>query len=147
MSLVEFHSILKFIGIGEPSPDERRELFKEAAVMILARATSVDANIKKVEVETVQKILVKVTGDDISAADIRTAADSEIFERKPLNKYLAGVGRKLDARERTTLLHCLADVLRIDEQITETETDYFDMVAAALKATPSEIVDLTRVYS
>ena len=51
MGLVEFDGILKFIGGGKPTPEERRELFKEAALMALARATSVDANIKKIEVE------------------------------------------------------------------------------------------------
>ena len=54
MSLVEFKSVLKFIRGDEPTPEERRELYKEAALMALARATSIDANIKKVEVEVVQ---------------------------------------------------------------------------------------------
>jgi len=142
MSLVEFKSIRKFIGGGEPTPDERKELFKEAALMALARATSVDAHIKKIEVEVVQRILAETTGDEISGADIRTAAKSEIFERKPLDKYLSGVGRKLDSRERMTILHCLAEVLMSDEKITDSETTYYDMVAKALKATPSEIAGL-----
>jgi uncharacterized tellurite resistance protein B-like protein len=142
MSLVEFKSVLKFIRGGEPSPEEQRELYKEAALMTLARATSVDAHIKKIEVEVVQKILVEATGEEISGADIRTAAKSEIFMRKPLDKYLADLGRKLDVSGRMSILHYLAEVLEIDEQITESETVYFDMVAKALKATPSEIIGL-----
>jgi len=143
LSLVEFKSIKKFIGVGKPSDEERQELFCEAALMILARATSADTNIKKIEVEIVQNLLAEATGNEISAADIRTAANSEIFERKPLDKYIAGVGRKLDSAQRATILRSLAEVLRCDERISELETSYYDMVANALKATPSEIAGLT----
>jgi uncharacterized tellurite resistance protein B-like protein len=142
MSLVEFKSVLKFIRGGKPSPEEQKELYKEAALMTLARATSVDAHIKKVEVEVVQRILAEATGEEISGADIRTAAKSEIFLRKPLEKYLADFGRKLDVEGRMSIMHYLAEVLESDEQITDSETAYFDMVAKALKATPSEIMGL-----
>ena len=142
MSLVEFGSILKFIRGGEPTSEEKKQLFKEAALMALARATSADTNIQHVEVKTVQQILEKVTGEEISVADIRVAAASELFEKDPLEKYLAGVGRKLEAKDRMTIMHGLAQVIRSDERVSHFETDYFDMVANALKATPSEIVGL-----
>ena len=142
MGLIEFKNILKFLRGDEPTADEKNELFKEAALMVLARATSADTNMKAIEVKTVQEILQRVTGEEISLADIRTAAHSELFERRPLDKYLSGVGRKLDVKERVTILHCLADVIRSDQRISHFEADYFDMVAGALKATPSEIVGL-----
>jgi hypothetical protein len=41
-----------------------------------------------------------------------------------------------------TIMHGLAQVIRSDERVSHFETDYFDMVANALKATPSEIVGL-----
>lgn len=143
MSLAEFKNILRFIGRDEPSAKERAELFKEAALMTLARATNADTHIKPIEVERVQAILKSTTGEEISLSDIRVAAKSAVFETKPLDRYLAGVGRKLDSAERSTILQCLADVIRADERISHFETDYFDMVATALKATPSEIVGLT----
>ena len=142
MSLVKFGNILKFIRGGEPTSEEKKQLFKEVALMALARATSADTNIQGVEVETVHRILNKVTGDEISIADIRVAAHSEIFEKEPLEKYLSGVGRKLDAKDRMTIMHCLAEVIRSDERIDQFEIDYFDMVASALNATPSELSGL-----
>jgi uncharacterized tellurite resistance protein B-like protein len=142
MSLVEFSNILRFIRGDEPNPEEQRELFKEAALMVLARATRADTNIESVEVETVRRILAKVTGEEFSVADVRVAANSEIFEKTPLEKYLSGVARKLDAEDRMTVVQSLAGVIRSDERISRLETDYFDMVANALKLTPSEIAGL-----
>ena len=142
MSLVDFGNILKFTRGGEPTPEEKKQLFKEATLMALARATSADTNIQNVEVEAVQQILKRVTGEEVSVADIQVAAGSELFEKQPLEKYLSGVGRKLEARDRTTIIHSLAEVIRSDERVSHFETDYFDMVANALKVTPSEIIGL-----
>jgi len=142
MSLVEFKSILKFGRGDEPSADEKKQLFREAALMTLARATSADTNIKTVELERVQQILTKVAGEEISLADIETAAQSYLFEKQPLEKYLAGVGRKLAKEDRVTLLRSLAEVIHTDDRVSDFETAYFDMVAGALKATPSELVGL-----
>ncbi len=140
MSLVKFGSILKLLR--EPTSEEKQQLFKEAAFMALARATSADFNIQKVEVEAVQRILKRVTGEDVSISDIRVAANSELFERTPLDKYLSGVGQKLEARDRVTIVLSLAEVIRSDDRVSHFETDYFDMVANALQATPSEIIGM-----
>jgi len=142
MGLLEFGNILRFICEGEPSAEEKRELFRETALLALARATSADTHIDNVEVETVQAILRDVIGEEISVADIRTAAKSELFEKEPLESYLSGVAKKLDVGDRITILRCLGDVIRSDERISQYETDYFDTVAQALKATPSEIAGL-----
>ena len=142
MSLVKFGNILKFIRGGEPTSVEKQQLFKEAALMALARATSADTNIQRVEVEAVQRILKKITGEEVSVADVRVAASSELFEKQPLEKYLSGVGRKLETKDRLIILHSLAEVIRSDERVSHFETDYFDLVANALKATPSEIIGL-----
>ncbi len=139
---VKFTNILRFILGGDPTPEERKQLFKEAAFMALARATSADTNIQRVEVETVQRILKKVTGEEVTIADIRVAARSDLFENQPLEKYLSGVGRKLESAQRVAILHSLGEVIRSDERISSSETDYFDVVANALKATPSEIAGL-----
>ena len=142
MSLVDFGNILKFVRGGEPTPEEKKQLFKEAALMALARATSADTNIHHLEVEAVQQILKRVTGEEVSVADVRVAAGSELFEKQPLEKYLSGVGRKLEAGDRMTIMHSLAEVIRSDERVSRFETDYFDMVANALRMTPSEIIGL-----
>ena len=142
MSLVDFGYILKFLRDGEPTVEEKQQLFKEAALMALARATSADTNIRDIELEAVQRVLKRVTGEEVSVVDIGVAAESELFERQPLEKYLSGVGRKLEAEDRMAIVHSLADVIRSDERVSHFETDYFDMVARALKVTPSEIIGL-----
>ncbi len=139
---VKFTNILRFILGGDPTPEERKLLFKEAAFMALARATSADTNIKHVEVETVQRVLKKVTGEEVTLSNIRVAARSDLFERQPLEKYLSGVGGKLEPGHRMAILRSLGEVIRSDERISPSETDYFDVVANALKATPSEIAGL-----
>lgn len=142
MSVVDFRNILKFFGGSEPTPEEQQALFKEAALMALARATSADTNIKQIELERVQALLKKSTGDDYTVAEIRTAAKSEVFETQPLEKYLSGVGKKLGRAHRIAIVELLARVIRSDDRISNLETDYFDMVANALGCTPSEVAGL-----
>ena len=96
MGLIEFKNVLRFVKGEEPTEEEKQELFKEVALMTLARATSADTNIKTVELEAVQQMLKRMTGETFSLPDIQIAAQSEIFERKPLDKYLSSAGRKLD---------------------------------------------------
>ncbi len=140
MSLVRFENILKaFRAGGEPTPEEKEGLFREVVLMTLARATSADYNIERVEVETVQRIVKEVTDVDVSADDVNVAANSHMFEREPLESYLSGVGRKIDASQRAMIMRCLADVIRSDQKTNLSEAKYFDMVARALDATPSEI--------
>jgi uncharacterized tellurite resistance protein B-like protein len=142
VSLVAFGKILEFIRRGEPTREEKKQLFKEAALMTLARATSADTNTQRIEVDAVQRVLENMTGEQVSVADIRVAADSDLFEREPLEKYLSGVGRKLEAKDRATIIKSLAEVIRSDERVSHFETDYFDTVVNALGATPSEIIGL-----
>jgi len=142
MSIVEFKSILKIFGGGKPTPEEKQQLFDEALLMTLARATSSDTNIQPVEVEAVQKILKKETGEDISAAKIRIAAGSELFESTPLEKYLSKVRRQLTTDDRVKIVNALAGVIKSDVRVSSFETDYFDMVARALKITPAELAGL-----
>jgi uncharacterized tellurite resistance protein B-like protein len=140
MSLARFENILKtFRTSGELSSKEKQELFREVVLMTLARATSADYNIKRVEIETVQRIVREITDVEVSADDVSVAANSHMFEKEPLESYLSGVGRKIDGWQRALLLKNLADVIRSDEQTNLSESKYFDMVARALDATPSEI--------
>jgi uncharacterized tellurite resistance protein B-like protein len=140
MSLVRFESVLKALRAdGDPTPEENQELFCEVVLMTLARATSADCHIEHIEVETVQRVVKEITDVDVTADDVTVAANSRLFEKEPLENYLAGVRRKIDSRQRAILLRCLADVIRSDEQTNSSEMIYFDMVAKALDAAPSEI--------
>ncbi len=142
MARADLRNVLKIFQGGESSDEEKQELFKEVLLMTLARATSADTNTKAVEVEAVQRVLGQVLGENVELAEIRVAANSEAFERTPLEKYLAKVGQKLGATQRTILIESLTEVIRSDVRISPFEIKYFNMVCEALDATPAELVGL-----
>ena len=142
MSTSSFSNILKIFGGAEPTAEEKKELFKEAALMTLARATASDTNIKAVEVETVRLIVEQVTGEELTDAEVRVAANSKLYETAPLEKYLARVGRIIDVKDRITIAEALAEVIVSDEKVTAKETAFFNMVADAFQLTPAELAGL-----
>ncbi len=142
MSIADLSSIRKIFRGTDLTPEEEKHLFREVLLMTLARASSSDANIAPVEVETVQAILEKTTGKDISAASIRVAAASDLYESASLEKFLSSCGRKLDATSRVTTVQALAEVIKSDTRVTSREVDFFDMVAHALAVTPAELAGL-----
>jgi len=141
MSPVNFSSLASLFQSSD-SDTSSAALMKELLILVLARATSADTNVEASEVAAVQATLLDVIGETISEADIRLAAQSEIFERQSLDRYLKKATRKLDDEDRVLILQSLIRVLRSDDHIREFELDYFDRVANALKATPSEIAGL-----
>lgn len=141
MSLLNFESITKLVReSGEKK--QKQELFKEVMVMVLARATRADSNVEKVEIAQVRDVLKETTGEDFSEADILTAASSAAFESRSLERYLSSATRKLTENERVIILSSLAAIIRSDDEVRYFELDFFDKVALALKATPSEIAGL-----
>ena len=134
--------IAEFFGGGEPSPEEQTELFQQAVLMTLARATSADTNIKAVEVEMVRDVIERITGESVTDADVRLAAKSKLYESAPLERYLSGVARKLPSEDRVTIVEALAEVIRSDERISSLEIDFFNTVAGALDVTPAELAGL-----
>ena len=142
MSLINFDSISKLVRNSKNKAQHKQELFQEVLVMVLARATSADSNVEKVEIAKVRGVLKEQLNIEFTDAEIRTAASSEIFETQSLERYLSSATRKLDERERTVILASLASVIRSDEEIRVFELDFFDRVALALRASPSEIAGL-----
>ena len=142
MSIADLSNVLKIFRGTDLTPEEEKHLFREVLLMTLARASSSDANIAPVEVETVQAIVKKTTGKDISAASIRVAAASDLYETASLEKFLSSCGRKLDATSRVTTVQALAEVIKSDTRVTSREVDFFDMVARALAVTPAELAGL-----
>lgn len=141
MSLINFESLTSLFQ-NSGSDDTSKQLMKEVLLLVLARATSADKNVDPSEIAAVQAVLSEVLGETISAADIKVAGQSELFERQTLDRYLNKAARKLNDEDRVLILQCLIRVLRSDDHIREFELDYFDRVANALKATPSEIAGL-----
>ena len=143
MSIADLSTVLAIFGGSEPDPEKQKELFKEVLLMTLARASSSDSNIQQIEVESIQGILQKETGEEFSVADIRKAARSDLYETVPLRKYLSSASRKLKSEDRVTVIQTLAEVIRSDTEVRVLEIDFLNSVAEARKATPSELIALS----
>ena len=141
MALIDFSTVKDLITDLGAGKDEE-VLFKEVILLVLARATRADSNVESIEVEHIQKALKELTGEEFSRGDILTASSSEIYETQSLDRTLANAARKLGQEKRSVILSCLADLIRADSSIRDQELEFFDQVATALKATPSEIAGL-----
>ena len=142
MAIADLKNVLKIFGGADVTEEQQNELFKEVLLMTLARAADADINIQSVEVERIQEILKAHTGDDFSSADIRVAARAELYAESTLRKYLASVRNKMTDAHRAETIQALADVFRSDSNVSVLEIDFFDGVAVALQATPSQIAGL-----
>ena len=143
MAIADLSSILRIFGESSPSEEKQKELYREVLLMTLARASSSDANIHPVEIETIQQIMQRETGQELTKADILKAARPELYESANLRKYLRSVRRQLKAEDRIKIVQALADVIKSDTEISVLEIDFFNQVADALRITPAELVGLT----
>lgn len=142
MAIADLKNVLNIFGGADISEDQQNELFKEVLLMTLARAADADINIQTVEVERIQQILKENTGEDFSSADIRVAARADLYAEATLRKYLGSVRKKMSDSQRARTVMALADVFRSDSNVSVLEVDFFDRVAIALHATPSQIAGL-----
>ncbi len=124
--------ISKLFGGASLTEEERANLVKEVMLMTLARAAASDTNIKSVEIDKVQEVLQARTGEEIPTSEIRVAANSALFEKVSLDKYLARSGRDLELEERVEIINALREVIGSDDRISEMEQDFFNMVVKAL---------------
>ena len=143
MGIADLGNVLKIFRGSEIDEEEQRELFNEVLLMVLARASSSDSAIQSIEVRTIQDIVERETGSAVSEQDVRRAARTELYESTPLDKYLHSAAKKLLDRDRVAIVHLLAEVIKSDTAVSVLEIDFFDMVAGALRATPSEIAGLS----
>ena len=142
MSIANLSHVLQIFRGSDLNAEEEGLLFQEVLLMTLSRASSADANTDPVEVETVRKIVLEATGEDVSDADVRVAAASELYESASLEKYLSSCGRRLSPSSRVATVQALAEVIKSDTQVTSREIQFFDMVAHALGVTPAELAGL-----
>lgn len=143
MGIADLGNVLKIFGGSDISAEEQKDLFQEVLLMVLSRASSSDSSIQRIEVQTIMDIVERETGHAITEQDVRRAARTELYEKTPLDKYLSSAGKKLLDRDRVAILHLLAEVIRSDTEVSVLEIDFFDMVAGALHAKPSEVAGLT----
>jgi uncharacterized tellurite resistance protein B-like protein len=142
MGIAALRHVLKAFSGNDLSPDESGEFVKEVLVMTLARVTKSDSNIAPIEVSTARRVIRDATGEDLSDADIRVAASSALFESESLESALAGLRHALKSADRAFIASGLAEVIRSDSRINESELDFFDAVTEALEMRPSEIAGL-----
>ena len=100
MALADLSSVLKIFGESSVDPEEQKRLYGEVLIMVLARAASSDANVHPVEIETIQGIVERETGEPVKETDLRLAARPELYEDVPRRKYMRSVRGKMDAEDR-----------------------------------------------
>jgi uncharacterized tellurite resistance protein B-like protein len=144
MGIASLSHVLAFFkgGGANMSAEDKKALAHEALLMTLARATSADCNIDSVEVETVQKIMLAASGENVSCEDIRIAAISDLFKEATLEKYLTNVRSKLDISERQLIVRSLSSLIKVDGKISPFEVDFFNSVVSALALTPAQLAGL-----
>jgi len=143
MAIADLSRFLKIFSESSPSEEKQKELYREVLLITLARASSCDTNIDPVEIETIQQIMQRETGQELTEADIRKAARPQLYGSVYLHKYLRSVRRQLKAEDRSKIVQGVADVIKSDTQINVLEIDFFYQVANALRITLVEPLGLT----
>ncbi|MXZ44481.1 MAG: hypothetical protein F4Z01_05865 [Gammaproteobacteria bacterium] len=135
------NAILKLFQSGS-TKQSTTEIFNETVLMTLARTTSADTNIKNIELEAVQRIVKETTGEEVSIADIRIAAKSQLFESATLERYLGSVGKVLTLKQKISLLESVVSVIHSDERVSSREISFFNMVSQSIGVSPAELMGL-----
>jgi len=143
MAIADLSRFLRIFSQSSPSEEKQKALYREVLLMTLARASSSDANIDPGEIETIQQIMQRQTGQELTEADIRKAARPELYSSVYLRKYLRSVQRQLKAEDRSKVVQAVADVIKSDTQINVLEIDFFNRVVDALRITPAVQLGLT----
>ena len=140
MSLVDFSKVRQLFGERAETSDE--DIFRELFVLVLARATDADAYSRPAEVSTVQRVIKERLGEDISSADVRTAALSKVYEMVPLHKCLAEGSPRLSKDQRRAIVSGLVEVMHADERVSSSEAEFFNMVVQTLGLTAADAAGL-----
>ena len=117
MAFGDFSSVLKIFGGSSANEEIQDELYKEVLMVTLAQASNADANIHPLEIETIQQIMQRETGQEFTEADIRKASRPDLYESARLRKYLRSVQGRLNDENKTTILRALVDVIKSDTEI------------------------------
>ena len=141
MASATLNNVLKVFG-AKPTEQEQSALAEEVMLMTLSRATAADTNIKEVEVDMVRSVLEKNLGKNYSSADIRIAANSEMYEVAPLQEYLASASSKMRSTDKVQTIQALAEVINVDGRVNAMEIAFLNEVATALALTPAQIMGL-----
>ncbi len=143
MAIADLSSALRIFGESSPSEEKQKELYREVLLMTLAQASNSNANIHPVEIESIQQIILRETGQELAEADIRKAARPERYQSMNLRKYLRSVQRHLKVEDRIKIVQALAHVIKSDTPSSVLETNFFNRVADGLRITLAGQLGLT----
>ena len=143
MAFGNLQSVLNVFGGSSTSEKTQDELYKEVLMMTLAEACRADANIHPLEIQAIQQIMRRETGQDLTEADIRVVSRSDTNSSANLRKFLRRARVQLNTENKATILQALVDVIKSDTKINVLEIDFFNRVVDALRMTPAEQHGLT----
>ena len=138
MAFGNLRGVLKLFGGSSTSEKTQDEFYKEVLMMTLAEASRADANVHPLEIETIQQIMRRETGQDLTEADIRVASRLDVYGSANLRKYLRRARVQLNAENKATILQALIDVIKSDTKVNVLEIDFFNRVIKALRMSPAE---------
>jgi len=139
MSFFNMTGISKLFGGGSLTEEEKADLVKEVMLMTLSRAAASDTNIKSVEIDKVQEVLQARTGEEVPTSEIRIAANSALFEKVSLDKYLARSSKNLEMKDRVEIVEALREVIGSDDRVSDMEMEFFNMVVESLDIPPANL--------
>ena len=139
MSFFSMTGISKLFGGGSLTEEEKVNLVKEVMLMTLSRAAASDTNIKSVEIDKVQEVLQARTGEAVPTSEIRIAANSALFEKVSLDKYLARSSKNLEMKDRVEIVEALREVIGSDDRVSDMEMEFFNMVVESLDMPPANL--------
>ena len=146
MASGKLSSVLKLFD-NDPTPEEQDDLKREVMLLVLARATAADTNIKDVEIEKVREVLTAHLNTEFDASEVRVAANSELYERAPLKKILSTSAARMRDDDKVETIQALAEVISVDGRVSALEIACFNEVAIAMSVTPAEIMGLQQEVS
>ena len=146
MASGKLSSVLKLFD-NDPTAEEQAELKREVMLLVLARATAADTNIKDIEIEKVREVLAAHLDTDFDAGEVRIAANSELYERAPLKKILSTSAARMRDEDKVDTIKALAEVINVDGRVSALEIAFFNDVATAMSLTPAEIMGLQQEVS
>ena len=103
---------------------------QEVMMKTLARAAASDTNIKSVEIDKVQEVLLARTGVGIPLRYVSLL--TLLYSKRYLWINTARSAKNLKLDERVDIVKALREVIGSDERVSEMEQDFFNMVVEAL---------------
>ena len=143
MAFTDLSNVLQMFGGSPISEEAQDKLYKQVLMMTIAQASTADANIHPMEIETIQQIMRREAGQDLTEVDVRKALRSDVNKSARFRKYLRRARAQLNAENKALILKASVDVIKSDAKINVLEIDFFNQVAEALQMTPAEQFGLT----